>query len=62
MLTCKKCKGRVFVDRMYSQHLRVEFFCLACGKRWIIKKDANRFALWVAKLEESLLKDSGIFI
>ena len=61
-ISCKKCNGRVAVDRMYSQHLRVELFCIACGKRWIVKKDSNRFALWVAELEKNLLRDSGIFI
>ena len=54
MITCKRCNGRVFVDRVYSQHLRVEMFCIMCGKRWMIKKDISRFAQWVAKQEETL--------
>jgi len=61
MLKCKKCTGRVFVDRVYSQNLRVELFCIMCGKRWMVKRD-NRFALWVAKKEETLQHGYGISI
>jgi predicted deacetylase len=53
MLNCKKCTGRVFVDRVYSQNLRIELFCIMCGKRWMVKRD-NRFASWIAKREEIL--------
>ena len=61
-MKCKKCKGRVFVDRVYSQNLRVELFCIMCGKRWMIKKETNRFAQWVAKKEERLQHGYGISI
>jgi hypothetical protein len=61
MLKCKKCKGRVFVDRVYSQNLRVELFCIMCGKRWMVKKD-NRFGAWVAKKEEQVQHAYGISI
>ena len=61
-MKCKKCKGRVFVDRVYSQNLRVELFCIMCGKRWMIKKETNRFAQWVAKNEERLQHGYGISI
>lgn len=60
MLNCKKCKGRVFVDRIYSQNLRVELFCVMCGKRWMIKKDMNRFGAWVAKREAIVQHGYGI--
>ena len=60
MLKCKKCSGRVFVDRVYSQNLRVEFFCIMCGKRWMVKKDLNRFATWVAKQEAIVQHAYGI--
>jgi hypothetical protein len=32
MMTCKKCGGRVFVDRVFSQKLHVELFCIMCEK------------------------------
>lgn len=54
-MKCKRCRGRVFVDRVYSQQLRVELFCIMCGKRWMIKKDGNRFGLWLEEAEKSLL-------
>ena len=59
MMKCKRCKGRVFVDRVYSQNLRVEFFCIMCGKRWMIRRD-NRFASWVARQEEKVQHGYGI--
>jgi len=61
MLSCKKCTGRVFVDRVYSQNLRVELFCIMCGKRWMVKRD-NRFGAWVARREEMLQHGYGISI
>ena len=59
MLNCKKCKGRVFVDRVYSLNLRVELFCALCGKRWMIRRE-NRFASWLAKNEEYLQNSYAI--
>ena len=61
MLFCKKCTGRVFVDRVYSQNLRVELFCVICGKRWMVRRE-NRFASWLAKLEEKQTHGYGISI
>jgi len=56
-MTCKKCSGRIFVDRMFEQNLRIELFCIMCGKRWFIKKDSSGFAQWLAKKEKALKKD-----
>lgn len=61
MFKCGKCTGRIFVDRVYSQHLRIEMFCIMCGRRWMIKKDTSKFAQWIAKQEEHLAKNYGIF-
>jgi predicted deacetylase len=61
MINCKKCKGRVFVDRVYSQNLRIELFCILCGKRWMIRKD-TRFGTWLAKREEMTQLSYGISI
>jgi hypothetical protein len=33
MLNCKKCKGRMFLDRAFSQHNHLETFCIRCGAR-----------------------------
>jgi hypothetical protein len=62
MLHCKKCKGRVFVDRIYSQDIRVELFCIMCGKRWMINRSLNRFGSWVAKQEAIAKHAYGISI
>ena len=59
MLSCKKCAGRVFVDRIYSQVLRIELFCSMCGKRWFVRTD-NRFGSWIAKKEAIVQHGYGI--
>lgn len=35
MLKCKRCKGRVFVDRVFTSHDHLETFCIRCGERKI---------------------------
>lgn len=61
-MTCKKCKGRVFVDRVFAQNIRIELFCIMCGKRWMVRKELNRFGAWIAKKEEALQQGYGISI
>ena len=56
MMHCKKCGGRVFVDRIYAQNLRVELSCLMCGKRWFIRRD-TRFGTWIAKIEDKVQRN-----
>lgn len=48
---CKECDGRVFVDRVYSDTMRAELFCIKCGKRWMLDKRKSKFAAWVLKRE-----------
>ncbi len=60
MMNCTKCKGRVFVDRVFSQKLHVELFCMMCGKRWMINKDTSKLGKWIEKRENSHLKTLGI--
>lgn len=55
MLKCRKCNGRVFVDRQYSAIDHIETFCIVCGNRvfyhpplatsegqWILQKEKSR--------------------
>jgi hypothetical protein len=49
---CKKCSGRVFVDRVYSDSSRVELFCVKCGVRWMLDSRKSKFAAWVLKREK----------
>lgn len=49
----KKCRGgNVFVDRVFSNELRVELFCLRCGKRWFIQTGKGAFGPWLNQLEK----------
>ena len=55
MVFCKKCKGRMFVDRQYTTVDHIEIFCMSCGERkffhppseseqgrWILQKEKFR--------------------
>jgi 5-methylcytosine-specific restriction endonuclease McrA len=33
MILCKKCKGRMFIDRQYSSTDHMEIYCVRCGSR-----------------------------
>ena len=56
MMTCIRCGGRVFIDRVFSQKLHMELFCILCGKRWMINKETNRLAKWLENKEAEHLK------
>jgi len=62
MLHCKKCNGRVFIDRVFSQKTRIELFCIMCGKRWFINKNKSGFAKWLEQKENKLRKNMFISI
>jgi len=51
MLWCKKCNGRVLIDRTYSQGAHVELSCLQCGKNWMLNKEKSALARWLVRLE-----------
>jgi hypothetical protein len=57
---CSKCNGRVFVDRVFSQKLHSELFCIMCGKRWMINKETSAFGRWLEKKENLFAKDFSI--
>ena len=56
MMTCQKCDGRVFIDRVFSQKLHIELFCIMCGKRWMINKETDGLAKWLDKMEQRYAK------
>ena len=60
MMKCGKCKGRVFVDRVFSQKLHVELFCIMCGKRSMINKDTSPLGRWLEQAEKTKEKDLAI--
>ena len=57
---CSKCNGRVFVDRVFSQKLHVELFCIMCGKRWMVNKETSVFGKWLEKVDREHAKSSSI--
>jgi hypothetical protein len=57
---CKKCAGRVFVDRVFSQKLHMELFCIMCGKRWMVNKETSAFGKWLEQKENKNQKAYGI--
>lgn len=55
MINCKKCKGRMFVDRIHSNIDHIETYCIKCGERkfyhppsetaegkWLLLKERSR--------------------
>ena len=46
-MNCQRCGGRVFIDRVFSQKLHMELFCILCGRRWMINKDTNALGRWL---------------
>jgi DNA-directed RNA polymerase subunit RPC12/RpoP len=60
MMTCKSCNGRVFVDRVFSQKLHIELFCIMCGKRWMLNKDSNELGRWLEDQEKAKLRSLSI--
>ena len=59
-MSCQKCKGRVFVDRVFSQKLHVELFCILCGKRWMVNKDTSAFGRWLEQKDKEHGKELSI--
>jgi hypothetical protein len=50
-VTCNKCSGKVFVDRIFSEKKHLELFCIMCGKRWMLDKEKSKFAAWLLTKE-----------
>jgi len=63
MISCKKCKGRIFVDRQYSSTQHIETYCMGCGQRkffhppteseegkWLLAKEILRAKNTITKL------------
>jgi hypothetical protein len=61
MIQCNKCKGRVFIDRVYSQRMHIELFCIMCGKRWVMNKVNSGLGRWIQQKEIEHQKSFGIF-
>lgn len=50
MMLCRRCNGRVFLDRTFSDNKNYELFCMLCGDRRFISK-STELGLWLEKNE-----------
>lgn len=50
-MKCRKCNGRTFLDRVFSDNKNFETACLICGDRRFISKDTE-FGKWLAQMEQ----------
>jgi hypothetical protein len=51
-MTCKKCGGRMFLERMFSENKNFETSCLVCGARNFIDK-GSKLGQWLDKKEQA---------
>ena len=58
MLTCKKCTGRMFIDRAFSEHNHMETFCIRCGTRVFYHNfdQSNGEVSWLWNMEKMRMK------
>lgn len=60
-MICKKCKGKMFVDRVHSAYDHLEIFCINCGARKMYHPPSKHgnFALWLEQMEKVMAKRSN---
>jgi len=49
-MNCKRCEGRVFLDRVFSDNKNFELYCIMCGDRQFVSKDTE-LGKWLEKME-----------
>lgn len=49
-MQCKRCNGRMFIDRVFSENRNYEMFCILCGARLFIHKNSE-LGKWIHRLE-----------
>ena len=49
-MKCNKCRGRMFVDRTFTENRNYEVFCIICGDRKFISKNTE-LGKWIHKKE-----------
>jgi hypothetical protein len=58
-MLCKKCGGRVFIDRQYSTIDHMETFCILCGKRTFFHPPSQSLeGRWLLEKEKSRVKNT----
>jgi predicted nucleic acid-binding Zn-ribbon protein len=60
MLKCNRCKGRVFIDRVFSSYSHLETFCINCGERKFFHNftEEDKKAQWLLEIEIKRAKAS----
>lgn len=54
MLKCKRCTGRMFLDRQYTKVDYLETYCLTCGYRVFFNPpSASSEGTWLLQKEKS---------
>lgn len=49
-MDCKRCNGRVFLDRVFSDNKNFELYCILCGDRSFVSK-GTEFGQWLNNME-----------
>jgi hypothetical protein len=58
-MLCKKCGGRVFVDRQYTSVDHLETFCILCGTRNFFHPPSQSLeGRWLLEKEKSRVKNT----
>jgi DNA-directed RNA polymerase subunit RPC12/RpoP len=53
MISCIKCKSRMFIDRQYSSPMHLEVYCLYCGsRRFLNPPESTAEGRWLLKKEQ----------
>lgn len=53
MIYCKRCNGRMFIDRQYSNVDHLETYCLSCGnRRFFHPPSESRQGQWLLDQEK----------
>jgi hypothetical protein len=60
-IKCKKCFGKMFVDRVFLSQNHLELYCITCGKREMYSSEEQfgEREKWIMKLEKVRAKKSG---
>ena len=58
-MKCRKCTGRVFLDRVFSDNKNFETSCILCGDRRFISKETE-FGQWLAKREQARMNAGSL--
>jgi predicted nucleic-acid-binding Zn-ribbon protein len=61
MITCIKCSGRMFVDRVFLSADYLELYCLICGRREMYQhpESGSKRVRWIMQMERARIKRVG---